>query len=792
MSESVVEGIYLRKIFHNEENGFSIGHLGVLALKGQEETAAKAMKPADRLEHLGAEAKDVLGTANMSGYFPPLQEMSRYRFFGQWGQHPKFGWQFNATRYEGVQISGGSAVVQYLSSGIFAGIGKKTAQRVVDALGEDALTLILEKPEALDQVPKLTKNAAKSIRETLAQQQGAEQILTPLLEYGLSPSQAMKVYKRYQGLALEKIKEDPYQLMEDIQGIGFLRADALAQGMGIAADDPRRIRASLMYVIDKIAIQRGHTYVLYQQLASSALQYLSKKSPKPPTQHQLDQQIENLVKRQQIYVEGDFMFIPALVKSERGAARHLLRLLGEDSGLFEPGDILERLKAKLGISYSIEQEQAILMALKEPVSIITGGPGTGKTTVVNGVLEAFKMLEPDKDKIALAAPTGRAAKRMTETTGMKASTIHRLLNYGADGVFQVDEDHPLQTDLLIIDESSMLDTILADQLFQSIPSSSRLILVGDDNQLPSVGPGQVLKDLIDSGKIPVTKLETVHRQAADSSIIGLAHAIKQGKLPPDIHQKKPDRLFVPCPLAQIKSILGQVVENALKKGYTASDLQVLVPVYKGECGIDSLNVMLQGIFNPPEPGRRELETPGKVFRVGDKILQLANVPETGIMNGDVGEVIGISRKGEGTAKEDTLVADFDGTEASYGKKDLEQLTHAYCVSVHKSQGSEYPIVILPVTASYHMMLQKKLIYTAVTRAKKSLVIIGEEAALERGVKNEGDERQTTLKLRFGLDDPQEQPPSPNPYQEYFQLHEIPFTTLAEQGMDGVTPYDFMD
>lgn len=392
--------------------------------------------------------------------------------------------------------------------------------------------------------------------------------------------------------------------------------------------------------------------------------------------------------------------------------------------------------------------------------------------------------------IALAAPTGRAAKRMSETTGLKASTIHRLLGYGVDGVFQHDEFSQLEYKLIIVDESSMLDTLLAYQLFQSIPTGAQVILVGDDNQLPSVGPGQVLKDLIESGAIPLTRLITVHRQAQDSSIISLAHAVKNNHLPPDLKEKKSDRLYVECSHSFISSFLTQIVNNAIQKGYTANDVQVLVPMYRGDCGIDNLNLLLQEIFNPPSDDKREMSYGQKVFRIGDKVLQLANQPETGIMNGDVGEVIGISYKDENEEKEEKLIACYESKEVTYKKGDLQNLTHAYCVSVHKSQGSEYPIVILPMTHAYHVMLQKKLIYTAITRAKKSLILIGEYTALDKGVKNEGDERQTTLKLRFLLAKEQEQ--VENPFADYFKEHDIPFSCLDEEALIGITPYDFMD
>ena len=803
---SYIQGIFLDHIFFNEDNGFSIGTVLVTEHQCNEEQFKKAYKTVDEkvVDQLGLDSSETHYKMTVSGYFPKLVPQKNYRFTGQLIEHPKYGWQFQANAYDSVSVRGKSSLVHYLSSDIFEGIGQKTAERIVETLGENAVDVILRNRQSLDEVPKLSKKLADKLYATLVDQQGTEQVLAPLYGYDLSPRLVMKIFKKYQYQALEMIQENPYRLIDDIEGIGFIKADELAKRLGVSNDDPRRIRAALLYVIDQIAIQKGHTYVYHKQLLQSALQYLNQKSNQLLDYAQIEGQIEELIKKKKIYIEGDFLFIPLLVNSEKGIAQSILRLQEEVSkSETDIQDSLNHLKEELAINYSPEQEEAIKMALTQPVSIITGGPGTGKTTVVQGILKAYAhlhnvTLDPNKyatsEKpfpIALAAPTGRAAKRMTETTGLKASTIHRLLGYGVDGVFQHDEFSQLEYDLIIIDESSMLDTLLAYQLFQSIKTGAQVILVGDDNQLPSVGPGQVLKDLIESHAIPLTRLLTVHRQAQDSSIISLAHAVKNHQLPPDLREKKPDRLYVESSHQKIPAYLKQIVSNAISKGYTANDVQVLVPMYRGDCGIDSLNLMLQEIFNPPdEENKREMVFGQRVFRIGDKVLQLANQPETGVMNGDVGEVIGISYKNENEDKEEKLIACFDTKEVTYKKGDLQNLTHAYCVSVHKSQGSEYPIVILPMTHAYHVMLQKKLIYTAITRAKKSLIIIGEYSAFDKGVKNEGEERQTTLRLRFDLQ--KEQTLKENPFADYFKEHDIPFDYLDEEQLEGITPYDFMD
>ena len=803
--KSYIKGVFLNQIYHNQENGFSIGSLLVTEHTEDEERVKLAGKVADVaiLSHLELPTKKTFLKVTISGYFPELMVDQTYCVYGQFVKHPKYGDQYEVKSFEGVAVSGKSAVVAYLCSDIFEGIGQKTAQNIVEVLGDDALATILEDRLALEKVPKLSKKQADKLYETLVSQQGLEQVMAPLYGLNLSPKMIMKIFKRYQYGAMALIRENPYRLMTDIEGIGFTRADQIAIEIGFELNDPRRIRAALMYVIDQIAMQRGHTYVYFEQLIQSAMQYLNKGSNVLLLVDEIKTQVSELIKLREIYFEGDFLFIPKLVEGEKGIVAAIQRLQAESTQSLESvTDTVLALKAKQAIDYAPEQEQAIIRALVHPVSIITGGPGTGKTTVVQGILKAYAMyhqmsLDPqDYTKegnsfpLALAAPTGRAAKRLSETTNLKASTIHRLLGYGIDGEFTHNEFDQLTHQLIIIDETSMLDTLLAYQLFQSIKNGAHVVLVGDDNQLPSVGPGQVLKDLIECQVVPVTRLVKIHRQAQDSSIISLAYAIKNNRVPSDIFEKKCDRLFVPCPPTELVDKLTWVVKNALSKGYSNSDLQVLVPMYKGVAGIDALNVVLQQVMNPPGDDKRELVFGQKTYRIGDKVLQLVNQPETGIMNGDVGEIIGISHKNETKDKEEKVIVEFEGKEVAYKKSELTQLTHAYCVSVHKSQGSEYPIVIMPITFSYYVMLQKKLYYTGITRAKKSIILLGEVAALEKAAQNEGDERQTTLKLRFEL---ATQPQViENPYADYFKQHDIPFETYGELELENVTPYDFLD
>ncbi|MGL4373818.1 MAG: helix-hairpin-helix domain-containing protein, partial [Turicibacter sp.] len=446
------------------DNGFSIGNILLLEHNENKESINKAVKAADsrQLKLIDAPTKIEYGKMTISGYFPKLSSNKTYVFKGTLSEHPKYGWQYVVKSYDVVNVKGKSSIAAYLSSELFEGIGTKTAEKIVECLGGNAIDIILKSRESLNDVPKLSKKLADKVYETLVSQQGMEQVLAPLYGLDLSPRLVMKIFKKYQYQALEIITQNPYRLIDDIEGIGFIKADEIAMSLGVDASDHRRIRAALLYVIDQIALQKGHTYVYQKQLVQSALQYLNQRSSLLLEYAQIENQINELIKKKKIYIEGEFLFIPLLVNSEKGITDSIERLktgsVPEDKAIKRA---MKHLKKELKVIYSPEQEDAISMALKHPVSIITGGPGTGKTTVVQGLLKAYGILhdvelDPSKyvtDKvkfpIALAAPTGRAAKRMTETTELKASTIHRLLGYGVDGVFACDEFNQLEFKLII-------------------------------------------------------------------------------------------------------------------------------------------------------------------------------------------------------------------------------------------------------------------------------------------------------------------------------------------------------
>ena len=512
-----------------------------------------------------------------------------------------------------------------------------------------------------------------------------------------------------------------------------------------------------------------------------------------------------------IIVEEQRFYLPYLYYSEKGLVTSIQRLLQqtEYAETFPESEFLlalGSLEERLSVHYAPSQKEAIQTALMSPLLILTGGPGTGKTTVIKGIVELYGelhgcSLNPHDYKkeepfpFLLTAPTGRAAKRMSESTGLPAVTIHRLLGWNGSEGFDHNEDNPLEGKILIVDESSMVDISLANKLFKALPEHIQVILVGDEDQLPSVGPGQVLKDLLRSKVIPTIRLTDIYRQAEGSSIIELAHEIKDGQLPENVSAPTKDRSFIKCQTGQIADVVQKVILNAVQKGYSPRDIQVLAPMYKGPAGIDRLNTVLQEALNGnPDGSRKEIAYGETKYRVGDKVLQLVNQPDKHVFNGDMGEVVSVFYAKENTEKQDMVVVSFEGTEVTYTRQDLGQITLAYCCSIHKSQGSEFPIVILPVVKSYYRMLRRNLIYTAITRSKQFLILCGEEDALRTGVRRADEQmRQTTLMEKLsgftsiesaesvGIEEEQEE----IPYEE-FLMNVDPMV-----GMEGVTPYLFM-
>lgn len=573
----------------------------------------------------------------------------------------------------------------------------------------------------------------------------------------------MAIYQLYKEETLELIQENPYRLTEDVEGIGFKRADNLAEQLGYAADSPQRIRAAILHELLASCLDTGNTYIEAEELLNKAIRTLENSRPFEISPDLAADEIIRLVEEGKIQQEGTRLYENSLFFSEWGIGTAVQRLLSRKKEIkYADDDIstaIELLEKTLGIHYGESQIDAMKAAVKSPMFILTGGPGTGKTTVINGIVTLFAELNGlslDIDDyhqevfpILLAAPTGRAAKRMNETTGLPASTIHRLLGLTGREKNTSVSAKELEGGLLIVDEMSMVDTWLANTLLKAIPTNMQVIFVGDKDQLPSVGPGQVLHDLLGINEIPSRELVEIYRQEDGSSIIPLAHSIKNGQLPEDFTTNRKDRSFFNASAYQIEQTIRQIVTKAKAKGFTAQDIQVLAPMYRGVAGIDNLNQMMQEIFNPNEDGqRKEVAWNDKVYRIGDKVLQLVNSPETNVFNGDMGEIVGIIYAKESEDKVDELVIQFDSMEVSYKRNEWNKITLSYCCSIHKSQGSEFKMVILPMVRQYQRMLQRNLLYTALTRSKDILILMGEVSAFRECVTNEGINRKTSLKERI--------------------------------------------
>lgn len=756
----------------------------------------------------------------ITGQFASLHLDTEYQFFGEITNHPKYGEQFKVHRYQQKSPTSKDGLIDYLSSDRFKGIGKVLAGRVIDELGMTAIDDIIADSKALDNVKGLSSKNAAELRKALIEHQGTERIFMQLNVWGFGPNLADKIYRAYESNTIEVIKENPYQLIEDVEGIGFNKADQLAEELGFAAMDIKRVIAAVYISIYDISYQDGDTYVSIPEAIKQARKRLESSRRQLIDDGLIHQGILQAVDKEQIYKLTDNLMIPSLYFAEIGITKRLNEYMKyEDVERFTEDEIdeaIEEVMQMTRITYDQDQKAALKTAIQSPMSIITGGPGTGKTTLINGLIQLHSILHDyeleeakkkfDNNPILLAAPTGRAAKRMQETTGLPASTIHRLIGYTRESIPEEFYSNELEGSLLIVDEMSMVDTWLMNWLVQAIPYHMQVIFVGDKDQLPSVGPGKVFSDIIESGIMPVLSLTKIYRQAQNSSIIELAHHIREGGLPEDFLEKKNDRTFIPASSIQVGSVVTQIVNMAVNKGFDANNLQVLAPMYKGAAGINALNDILQELLNPAKPKKREITHFNQVYRVGDKVLQLVNNAEDEVYNGDIGRIESIHHKGETESKVDEIVVSFDNdNEIVYRKTDLDQLTLAYCTSIHKAQGSEYALVILPIIDTYSRILQKDLLYTAVTRAQASLILVGNPNSFYKAVSNSRPPRNTFLrdflKVEFDLveQDSSEEDVEVNLEEEKIEA-EMP-TQLTEANMHQIdpminmgnlSPYDFLE
>lgn len=695
------------------------------------------------------------------GYMPSIREGDEYSFSGRWTNHPKFGRQFAFSEYELLLPKSRQGIISYLST-LAHGVGPARAAKIVDTLGEDCLDLIREKPELLYQVQGITPGQADEIIQKLNENVVLSELSSLICRQGITPRLAAKIYTQYGKESVNVVKENPYVLADEMYGVGFITADKIAQAVGIAPDSPYRVRAAVEYALKEAAEGEGHCYLRPRDIVPAVQKLLGKGCGVGVDE--IAQACEALISAGKIVREGPCVYLSRMHIAETSLAANMRRLLKREITIEADWDELIALAERVaGMEYSANQKEAVKTALTSPLSVITGGPGTGKTTVTQGILVIYGKLHPD-NKVYLASPTGRAAKRLAEVTGCEAKTIHRLLEYHPEFGFQRDELNQLDgPGLLIVDELSMVDVELAADLFEAVPDDLQVVMVGDVDQLPSVGPGSVLRDTILSGAVPAVRLEYNYRQAQGSKIALHADLIRRGKIPP--LENSPDVEYVFCDGAEeaAKLVIARV-RQALEDGYTVNDFQVLTPQKKGPAGTKALNEALRELVNPSGEKKKEFNAGQKVFRVGDKVMVTRrNLYDLGVYNGDIGIVAGVdlkTEKVEVAGETITLPAGiwvrFDDKEApvlfspdNNGRNDLDYLELAYASTVHKAQGSEFPLVIAVCVKNHYIMLQRNLLYTAYTRAKSRLVVICQPEAVEITVRNDRiQERYSRLRERL--------------------------------------------
>jgi len=712
----VLTGLLERITHHNEENGFTIAKIQVKGRKDLIPVIGHMMtpKPGEVLE-----------------------------LKGEWTTHPKYGEQFRFSEYRTKTPATVQGIRKYLGSGLVKGIGPKMAERIVSRFGAETLEVIEHRIESLAQVPGIGEKRIALIRQAWEDQKEIGEVMVFLQSHGVSPAFATKIYKQYGKASIDVVRENPYRLAMEIYGIGFLTADRIGEKIGIPKDSPRRAEAGIVYVLHQEA-EKGHVYSPFEELLEACIDILDIAADI------VSEAVDRLVQAAVLIREPhprhptnrneDLVYLQKFYVCETRVAARLQILSRAPVALrpFDPEAAIQWAQKGIGIELAEQQKEAIRCALSHKTMVITGGPGTGKTTIIRAVIKIFAALN---QRILLAAPTGRAAKRMQEATGFDAQTIHRLLAYSVQaGGFQKDENHPLDADLIIVDEASMIDIVLMYHFLKAVAVSTRLILVGDIDQLPSVGPGSVLSDIIGSGLVPVITLKAIFRQAQSSRIIVNAHRIQRGFLPEmDANASLSDFYVIERddPDKALETVLNLVTDRIPKRfGFDSiEDIQVLSPMNKGAAGVSNLNLKLQERLNPSGVS---LTRGGRIFRRGDKVMQIRNNYDRDVFNGDIGRIEDID------LEEQEVAVCFDGREVVYDFSDMDELVLAYAISIHKSQGSEYPAVIVPILTQHYVMLQRNLIYTAVTRGKKLVVLVGSKKALAIGIKNDRVQKRYSL------------------------------------------------
>ena len=670
-----------------------------------------------------------------TGYFHELNLDDMYIFKGDVVEHPKYGLQFNVVEYERLKPADEDGLVAFLSSDLFKGIGEKLAKSIVDTLGKNVLDEILKDESCLLLVPKMTSKKAHTIYETLMKYEESHQIIVYLTELGFNMKDALDIYNTYKSETIIHIEHNPYCLTDFIS---FLKVDEIALKLNIDVFDERRIKACIIYMMKKLLFTNSDTYLEYDEILESVFNYLKIDL----NIDDFDLYLEELINENKIILLDNKYYLKEMYDSEINIINTIKYLENKKIDKLFLDNRIEELERVNNIKYNDKQKEAIKKSLENNITIITGGPGTGKTTIIKAICELYQNIfklsyEELTNRIALLAPTGRASKRMSESTNLPASTIHRFLKWNKEtNEFLVNEYNKNDHHLIIVDEVSMIDLNLLDSLFKGLTKNIKLVLVGDHHQLPSVGPGNILKDLIESDLIDTIYLDTLYRTDENSYITTLAHEIKDNNLSDSFLETKGDYTFLKC--HSIKDNLKNLCLQLIAKGYDYKRVQIMAPMYAGVNGIDNLNKELQNIFNP-KTNQNEIKYGDVIFRENDKILQLVNLPEENIYNGDIGIIKNIVKIENKTF----IYIDFDGNLVKYETKDLNKITHGFVISIHKSQGSEFEVVIMLISNSYKRMLYKKLIYTGITRAKRKLILVGDPDAFLYAVNNNSEKNRKT-------------------------------------------------
>jgi exodeoxyribonuclease V alpha subunit len=724
-----LEGSVERITYYSEETGYTVIRL----------------LPAQPLKAWADTNRE--GLVTVVGELPEISPGETLRLGGRWATHSTYGRQFKAEQCEQVLPANVEGIRRYLGSGLIKGIGPVSAERIVDAFGEETLAVIDESPGRLYDVPGIGQKRVRLIREAWDEQRHIRQIMVFLQSHGISTRLAVKIFKQYGDEAVARVQQDPYQLARDIWGIGFRTADKIARDLGLPPDAPQRIEAGLVYTLNQMT-NDGHVYAPRNILSEEAAQLLE--APPEAVQDGIDRLLmEEALVQGALSSNGEpSIYLVGLYYTEVGVSRKIIGMIAHPVSRL--GDLRAgELPSLGGEGLSERQLAAVQAALANKVSVLTGGPGTGKTTALRALIN---VLTSAGHTFALASPTGRAAKRLTEATGHPAKTIHRMLGYSFAEGFSHDPDNTLDVDMVVVDEASMLDQSLTHNLLKATEPATHLLLVGDVDQLPSVGAGDVLRDLIASGVAPVTRLDKIFRQAESSLIVRNAHRVNRGEQPLTPENAEDFFLFTKEDPDEAAELLVDVVQNRIPRKFGLNpldDIQVLSPMHRGAVGVTALNHALQAALNPPSPRLAERWIGGRQFRAGDRVMQTRNNYDKDVFNGDIGRVTGIDLVAG------QLEVDFDQRPVHYDWSEADELAHAYCISTHKSQGSEYTAIVMPVMMQHYVMLQRNLLYTAISRARRLAVLVGTRKAIGIAVRNDKVARRYTalaerLQAEMGL------------------------------------------